>query len=150
MLKQNFKRIGCAKARSNTKRLIEAAVCRWFHITHKKTPVFESLFNKVPLKFFIKKRLQRRYFPVNIAKCLRTAFVIDHQQLLSTWRWVSDKKISTRTILGNKINFFCLSCLILLFKQKLYSKKKRYCCISRYKGNAKSIFLQKTGRENSY
>ena len=36
-----------------------------------KTPVLESLFNKVAgLKFcnFIKKRLQHRYFTVNIAK----------------------------------------------------------------------------------
>ena len=40
-----------------------------------KTPVLGSLFIKVAsLKVcnFIKKRLQRRYFPVNIAKFLRT------------------------------------------------------------------------------
>ena len=43
---------------------------------YKKTPVLESLFNKVALKFFIEKRLQRRYFPVKIAKFLRTVFVI--------------------------------------------------------------------------
>ena len=36
-------------------------------------------------KFFIKKRLQRKYFPVDIAKFLRTAFVIEHWWLLSTW-----------------------------------------------------------------
>ena len=35
-----------------------------------------SLFNEVALKFFIKKR--QKYFPVNIAKFLRTAFVIKH------------------------------------------------------------------------
>ena len=45
----------------------------------------ESLFNKVALKFFIKKRFQHRYFPVNIARFLRRAFVIKHQWLLSTW-----------------------------------------------------------------
>ena len=42
---------------------------------HMKTPVLGSLFIKVAsLKVcnFIKKRLQRRYFPVNIAKFLRT------------------------------------------------------------------------------
>ena len=39
---------------------------------------------KVALKFFIKKRLQRKYFPVDIAKFLRTAFVIEHWWLLST------------------------------------------------------------------
>ena len=31
---------------------------------------------------FIKKRPQRRYFPVNIAKFLRTAFFIEHLQWL--------------------------------------------------------------------
>ena len=40
---------------------------------HRKTPVLESHFNNVadlqPCSF-IKKRLQRRYFPVNIAKFL--------------------------------------------------------------------------------
>ena len=43
---------------------------------HWKTPVLESLFNKAGLKFFIQKKLQHRYFPVNVAKFLRTAFVI--------------------------------------------------------------------------
>ena len=32
---------------------------------HKKTTVLEPLFNKVALNFFIKKRPQHRYFPVN-------------------------------------------------------------------------------------
>ena len=43
---------------------------------HKKTSVLESLFNKVAsLKAWnlIKKRLQQRYFPVNVAKLLRTS-----------------------------------------------------------------------------
>ena len=43
-----------------------------------RKPLLELLFKKVALKFFIKKRLQQRYFPVNIAKILRTAFVIEH------------------------------------------------------------------------
>ena len=35
---------------------------------HKKAPALESLFNKVVLKFFIKKRPQQHtYFSVNIA-----------------------------------------------------------------------------------
>ena len=41
---------------------------------HRKTPVFESLFNKVAdLKAcnIITKRLQPRFFPANIAKFLR-------------------------------------------------------------------------------
>ena len=33
---------------------------------------------KVALKFFIKKRLQRKYFPVDIVKFLRTVFAIEH------------------------------------------------------------------------
>ena len=42
----------------------------------RKTPVLESLFNKVAgLKFFIIKILQHRCFPVHIAKFLRTAFL---------------------------------------------------------------------------
>ena len=52
---------------------------RWCSIkifsTHRKTPVLESLSNKVSgLKAdnFIKKRLQLRYFPVSIAKFYRT------------------------------------------------------------------------------
>ena len=52
---------------------------------HSKTPVLESLFNKVAgLKVcnFIKKRLQLRYLPVNIAKFLRTTFFIEHLRWL--------------------------------------------------------------------
>ena len=48
---------------------------------HKKTPVLESLFDKVAgLKAynFNKKRLLRRCFPVNIAKFLRAALFIEH------------------------------------------------------------------------
>ena len=41
----------------------------------RKTPVCWSIF----LINFIKKRLQRRYFPVNIAKFLTTVFFIKHR-----------------------------------------------------------------------
>ena len=44
----------------------------------KKTPVLESLFNKVALKLFIKKRFQHSYFPVNIVKFLRTVFALEY------------------------------------------------------------------------
>ena len=47
--------------------------------------VFRVSFKKVVLKFFVKKRIQHSYFPVNIAKFLKTAFVIEHGWLLSTW-----------------------------------------------------------------
>ena len=50
----------------------EAAVRRYFSKEiFLKTPVFES----VKACNFIKKRLQRKCFPVNIAKFLRTAFL---------------------------------------------------------------------------
>ena len=48
-------------------------------------PVLESLFNKVTGRQhcnFIKKRLQPRWFLVNIAKFLRTAFFIEHLRWL--------------------------------------------------------------------
>ena len=43
--------------------------------------MLESLFKKVAdheAGMSIKKRLKQRYFPVNIAKSLRTAFAIEH------------------------------------------------------------------------
>ena len=46
-----------------------------------KTPVLESLFKTVAdleARKFIKKRLQYRCFPVDIAKSLRTIFSIEH------------------------------------------------------------------------
>ena len=48
---------------------------------YRKAPVLESLCNKVAglqAWTFIKKRLQNDYFPINIAKFLRTAFCIEH------------------------------------------------------------------------
>ena len=50
-----------------------------------KTPVSESLFNNVAgfkACKFIKKRLQHRCFPVNIANILRTSFSIEYLQWL--------------------------------------------------------------------
>ena len=45
-----------------------------FRNIHRKTPVLESLFNKETPCNFIKKRLQQRSFPLNIAEFFRTAF----------------------------------------------------------------------------
>ena len=48
---------------------------------HKKTLVLESLFNEVAglnACNFIKKRLQHKFFPVNIAKFFRTAILVEH------------------------------------------------------------------------
>ena len=48
---------------------------------YRKTPVLDSLFNKVAgpqACSFIKKRLQHRCFPVKFAKLLRTPFFTEH------------------------------------------------------------------------
>ena len=55
---------------------IETTVRRFLKIDvlsniHRKTPVLESLFNKVA---GLKMRLQHKHFSVNIAKFFRTAF----------------------------------------------------------------------------
>ena len=52
---------------------------------HRKTPVLDSLFNKVAglqISNFIKKWLQHRCFPVNVANFLRTVFCIEHPRCL--------------------------------------------------------------------
>ena len=56
----------------------EIVILNNFAILTRKTPVFESLLNKVARLeacHFIRKRLQYRCFPVNIAKFLRTVFL---------------------------------------------------------------------------
>ena len=48
---------------------------------YRKTPALESVFNNVPALQacnFIKKELQSGCFSVNIGKCLRTAFFVEH------------------------------------------------------------------------
>ena len=56
----------------------------------RKTPVLKSLFNKIVTwrpATSLKKRLQYKCFPVNLAKVLRTAFLTKHlwRQLLVMW-----------------------------------------------------------------
>ena len=56
-----------------------------FRKIHRKTPVPESLFNKVAglrPATLLKKRLWHRCFPVNFAKFLRTPFLTKHLQWL--------------------------------------------------------------------
>ena len=56
-------------------------VLKNFYHIHKKAGVLESLLNKfadLRACIFIKKRLQHRCFPVNIAKFLRATFFIEH------------------------------------------------------------------------
>ena len=65
----------------------EKSCSQKFRNIHGKTPVFESLFNKVAdLKAcnFIKKRLQYRCFPVNIGKLLRTPVLKKNMRIILT------------------------------------------------------------------
>ena len=53
--------------------------------------VLESLFNKVAgiqASNFIKKRLQHKFFPVKIAKFLKTASFIKHLRWLLLKKWI--------------------------------------------------------------
>ena len=90
---KNFKRIDCKiqNALDRMKTTSDRSSCsRLLFKTGdlKNSAIFprkvESLFNKTALKFFIEKRLQHRYFPVNI-KLLGVAFVVENWWLLSTW-----------------------------------------------------------------
>ena len=63
---------------------LKQAILILFRNIHKKTPVLESLFNKVALKFFIKKGPKDSYFSVNIAKSLRTPVAVFKLTLLDT------------------------------------------------------------------
>ena len=53
--------------------------------------MLDSLFNKLAVLGFIKKRLQNSCFPVNIVKILKTAFFIEHP-----W-WLLLPKLETLT-----------------------------------------------------
>ena len=67
-----------------------------FHNNHRKTPVLESLFNKVvdlKASSFNKKRLQHRHFHVNIKKFWRIAFFIKHLQ----WLLLNKVKINLKS-----------------------------------------------------
>ena len=60
------------------KDFLENQIFKIFYNIHRKTPVLESLLNKVAdlkVRNFIEKRLENRYFPVNIEKFLRTTFL---------------------------------------------------------------------------
>ena len=91
-----------------------------FRNNHTKTLVLESLFNKVAeLKgcSFIKQRLQHRYFHVNIAKFLRTAFFIKHL------RWLLLNKVKTNlksTWFNRDLN---RGCLVYIFSLRFSGSK---------------------------
>ena len=73
-----------------------------FRNIHRKTPVLESLVNKVAgLKAynFIKKRFQHRCFPVNIQKILRTTVLknIRESLLLKCYDYIKIRQIIYNT-----------------------------------------------------
>ena len=87
--------------------------------SHRKTPVLESLFNKVvglqPC-IFIKKRLQYSCFPVNIKTFWRILFFTEHLWPLSAgcfWRFTS-----------LSLSIFHRKWLVLCYK--LLKNKQRY------------------------
>ena len=70
---------------SRSQMFFEIGILRIFCNTHRKTPVLESLLNKVvslEASHFIRKRLKYRCFSVNIAKFLRTMFFKEHLRWL--------------------------------------------------------------------
>ena len=76
--------LGAIEFRSSRSQMsFKISVLKNFAIFTWKTPVLESLFNNVAglqTCNFIKKRLQRRCFSVNIVKFLRTAFFVEQLQ----------------------------------------------------------------------
>ena len=82
--------------RRNRSRKKQKSCPKKFRNIYRRTPVFEPLFNKVVglrASSFIKKRLQHRYFAVNISKCLRTPI------LKNTWERLLLKEIILQVIL---------------------------------------------------
>ena len=69
--------------------------CSWkFRRFHRKTPVPESLFNKVAglrLLTLLKNRPRHGYFPVNFAKFLRTPFLWNTSvDCFLRWKWMRE------------------------------------------------------------
>ena len=68
--------------------VLENRYSKKFPKFYRKTPVLESLFNKVSdsqASSFIKKILQQRSFSVKLAKFLRTPYFTEHLQWLLLW-----------------------------------------------------------------
>ena len=63
---------------------------------------------------FIKKRLQHRCFPVNIAKCLSTAFYTEHSRSLDFLEILCDDRILWMSS-GTKLIFFTFLVQLLCF-----------------------------------
>ena len=119
------------------------AICGWrcsvkqgflkkFRNIHRRTPVLESLFNKVACNF-IKKRLQHKCFPVSIAKFFKTPILMNiyKQLLLCTWplllltkkkRWrINNVSMKLEFILKYIMCYVIIKNLMWTVKKKLIS-----------------------------
>ena len=125
VLNKKFKRIGCAKDRllktDNVEMTSDRSSCLQMLLktgdlknsTIERKHLCLSLFLiKFALKFSIKKKLQRRYFPVNIAKFLRSAFVIEHRWMLSTFDPIIYSDWLTKSLRSHQV--LCLKHVLLL------------------------------------
>ena len=79
--------------------------------THRKTPTLVSLFNKVAgLQScnFIKKRLQRRYFPAKILKFFKKSYFEEHLSMTAFkgYRWYKTIFCNKVALHVNLFNFF--------------------------------------------
>ena len=94
-----------------------------FRKFHKKTPVLESLFNKIaghqPCNY-IKKRLQHNRFPAKFPKILRTNFFTEHLRwlildivILLNILWQISEVFENKTLWKTFDNFFYFSVILL-------------------------------------
>ena len=123
-----------------------------FRNIHRKTPVLESLFNKVEGLYF---RLQNRCFPLNIVKFLRTPILKNICELLEDLEniWKCSVKMVFLELLQNSQENSCAR-MSFLIKLQAFSKKEilaqvfscEFCEISEnsfsYRAPPMAAFLQ--------
>ena len=86
---------------TNRKCSLKKGVLKYFAKFPRKTPVLESLFNKIAgleACNFIKKTLQHRCFPVKLAKFLRTPFFYRTPQVATSVLYESMEKVVKKTV----------------------------------------------------
>ena len=91
-----------AESKSTNRRCsLKKGVLKYFAKFPRKTPVLESLFNKIAgleAYDFIKKTLQHRCFPVKLAKFLRTPFFYRTPQVATSVLYESMEKVVKKTV----------------------------------------------------
>ena len=86
---------------TNRRCSLKKGVLKYFAKFPRKTPVLESLFNKIAgleACNFIKKTLQHRCFPVKLAKFLRTPFFYRTPQVATSVLYESMEKVVKKTV----------------------------------------------------